>query len=152
VLLGVLKSIENELRRRELLGIEAAPACPLWFLAETERNVFLWRNGKSLDDVREFSFWIDLPALISKRRSQLAKPGGLNPFINPLWGSAPLDSDLLRHEFEYLEALEDLITTVFKQAEALSHASELIRKDLEQESASQRAAVILPAYAEGDRQ
>ena len=86
VLLGVLKSIENELRKREMLGISGQPTTPLWFLAETERNIFLWRSGKSLDDQRNYSFWINVPALIKKRRHQLKKPQGLNPFTNPLWG------------------------------------------------------------------
>jgi hypothetical protein len=129
VLLGVLKSVESELRRRELLGLSPSSASPLWFLAETERNVFLWRNGRSLDDSRDYSFWIDVPALI----------------VNPLWGSAPLDSNLIRTEFDYLETVEDLVTTVFKQAEALSHASESIRKELEREDVAPRIAVVLPA-------
>jgi hypothetical protein len=149
VLLGVLKSVESELRRRELLGLSPSSASPLWFLAETERNVFLWRSGRSLDDSRYYSFWVDVPALITKRREQLSKPGGLNPFINPLWGSAPLDSNLIRTEFDYLETVEDLVTTVFKQAEALSHASESIRKELEREDVAPRIAVVLPARQPG---
>ena len=69
VLLGVLKSVENELRKRDLLGSEGEPTTPLWFLAETERNIYLWRSGKSIDDQRDFSFWVDIPALRSEEHT-----------------------------------------------------------------------------------
>ena len=144
VLLGVLKTVETELRKRELLGSATQPSTPLWFLAETERNVFLWRSGKSLDDQRDYSFWVNTSALIAKRREQLRNPTGLNPFINPLWGSAPLDKDLIQHEFDYLDCVEELALTVFKHAEALSHASETIRSELERADISERVCVVLP--------
>jgi hypothetical protein len=143
VLLGVLKSVESELTKRELLGLKRHNAIPLWFLAETERNIFLWRNGKSLDDQRDYTFWIDVGALITKRREQLKKPHGFNPFINPLGGSLPMDARSIEEEVEYLETFEDLSETILRQAEALSHASETIRIELSH-GIDTRTAVVLP--------
>lgn len=142
VLLGILKSIENELRKRELITSYPTPPTPLWFLAETERNIFLWRSNQSLDDAKLYSFWVDIQSLINKRRDQLARPQEANPFINPLWGSGPIDPTLVEHEHDYLDALEDLIPTVFKRGESLSRASETLR--LEIDPCSSRTAIILP--------
>ena len=144
VLLGVLKSIENELRKREMLGISGQPTTQLWFLAETERNIFLWRSGKSLDDQRNYSFWINVPALIKKRRYQLKKPQGLNPFTNPLWGIAAFEYKLVDQERDYLDSFEDLADSVLKHAEALSVASETIRSEVAPGSL-QRPPVVLPS-------
>lgn len=144
VLLGVLKSVENELRKRDMLGVSGQPSTPLWFLAETERNIFLWRNGKSLDDHTDYSFWVDVSALIAKRRDQLSKPRGLNPFTNPLWGVAPYDDKLADQERDYLDSLDDLVGSVLKHAEALSVASETIRSDIAQGSLP-RLPVVLPS-------
>jgi len=146
ILLGVLKSVESELAKRELLGLKGENSTPLWFLAETERNIFLWRNGKSLDDQRDFSFWVDVPALIAKRREQLKKPVGFNPFINPLGGSLPMDPRSVDDEVEYLDTLEDLSGTVLRQAEALSHASESVRIELS-DGVDGRTPVVLPTGA-----
>jgi len=143
VLLPILKAVESELRRRGMLGTDLSNVTPLWFLAETERNVFLWRQGKSLDHQKEFDFWVDCRALIEKRRSQLKNPNGLNPFINPLWGCAPLDSAGLDRACDYLDDFEDLSGRILSHAVALSHASRTIRHELLPESKSQQA-VMLP--------
>lgn len=146
ILLGVLKSIESELTKRNLLGITADTATPLWFLAETERNVYLWRNGKSIDDHKQYSFWINIQALISKRREQLKRAKGFNPFINCLTSVTPKDPQAIAHERNYLDCIEELTETVFKHAEALSHASESVRLELIPE-AHERLLVVLPIPA-----
>ena len=138
VLLGILQAIETELHKRELLGTAAPKATPLWFLAETERNVFLWRNGKSISDSKEFSFWINIRALVLKRRGQLARTSGFNPFVN----LAP-DSGGIEYEQSYLDAVEALTETFFAQAEALSHASESIHRELTN-GTPLRPVVLLP--------
>ena len=148
VLIGVLKSVERELVRRGMLGAESETITPLWFLAETERNIFLWRSGKSLDDQKEFDFWIHVPQLIEKRRAQVEKPHGLNPFINPLWGGAPLDAGLVDRELSYLDEIEELSSVFLPHAEALSHASREVRRDLAPDSA-ERLTVLLPATRKG---
>ena len=142
VLLGILKSIENELRKRQLLAKTGTPPTPLWFLAETERNIFLWRNSKSLDDASLYSFWIDLGSLIEKRREQLETRQDHNPFINPLWGTAPLDASLVQNENDYLDAIEDLLPTVFRRAESLSRVSEALRIEMTPEM--EREDIIIP--------
>jgi hypothetical protein len=147
VLLGILKCTETELRKRNHLWSSGNPPTPLWFLAETERNIFLWRTNQSLDDARKYSFWIDLRGLISKRREQLSHPQDSNPFTNPLWGSGVMDTSLVDRERDYLDALEDLIPTAFKRAEMLSRASESLRVEIDPEAG--RSVVIIPAAGLG---
>jgi hypothetical protein len=147
VLLGILKSIENELRKREHLWSSGAPLTPLWFIAETERNVFLWRTNQSLDDAQKYSFWVDIRGLISKRREQLSRPQDSNPFTNPLWGSGALDPSLVERERDYLDALEDLMPSAFRTAEALSRASESLRLEIDPEAV--RTAIIIPSSGSG---
>ncbi len=144
ILLGILKSVEQELLMREFVGDPEQQATPLWFIAETERNVFLWRSGKSLDERSEFIFWVDIPALICKRRAQLERNRGFNPFIQSKIGPQSHDEQATQTEKLYLERIEDMISTIFVHAEALSHASESIRLELVPNS-SRRAAVTLPA-------
>src|SRR5438045_1804769 len=60
-----LKCVEESLTKRGLLP--SSISLPLWFLAETERNVFLWKHGLSLVNVEEFVFWIDVASLVDKR-------------------------------------------------------------------------------------
>jgi len=143
VLLGILKSVEAELRKRDLFGITLAETTPLWFIAETERNVFLWRSGKSIADLHDFAFWIDIRALIQKRRDQLSRVHGFNPFICSMWNSPSKDTKGLDQERDYLTALEDLLGSIFKHAEALSRASETVRAEIAPKS-SDRVVVVLP--------
>jgi len=147
VLLGILKSIESELRKREHLWSAGTPPTPLWFIAETERNIFLWRTNQSLDDARKYSFWVNIRELITKRREQLSRPQDSNPFTNPLWGSGPLDPSLVERERDYLDALEDLIPNAFRKAETLSRASESLRLEIDPEAV--RTAIIIPTPGAG---
>jgi hypothetical protein len=139
----VLKAVEVDLSKRELLGALANHSTPLWFIAETERNVFLWRNGKSIGDQSAFSFWIDIKELIRKRRSHLCRSTGFNPFVNLSPGSGGIDC-----EHSYLDALEELSTTIFKHAEVLSQASESIRAEIAP-GLPTRTAVVLPRLKAG---
>lgn len=138
VLLGVLKAVEQELSKRELLGSYSTHVTPLWFLAETERNVFLWRSGKSIRDYHLFSFWIDLRALIHKRREQLSRSAGFNPFVQVSTSFGETDAEL-----RYLDLIEELTDTIFRHAETLSHASECIRTELAP-TAPIRTRILLP--------
>lgn len=144
VLLGVLKAIEQELHRRELLGSATDQAMPLWFLAETERNVFLWRKGKSIDQRHQFSFWVDVPALIAKRRGHLSRCRGFNPFIC----QSPSDTGV-QHELRYLDQVEDLAESVFAKAAIVSRASEALHHELEP-SCALRTQVVLPYRPDGN--
>lgn len=146
VLMRVLKTVENELRRRKMVGSGHETVTPIWFLAETERNIFLWRQGKSLDDMDEFEFWVDLPRLLSKRRAQLENPQGLNPFTNPHWGNSPLDTRTVQHERDYLDDIEDLAECIIPHAEALSKASLAVQAELCKHSDT-ALKVLLPVAA-----
>ncbi|MFN4895998.1 MAG: hypothetical protein ACK5GN_08435 [Pseudomonadota bacterium] len=138
ILLGVLKAIEKELQRRGLLGAAAEHAMPLWFLAETERNVFLWRNGKSIGDYHEFNFWVDVPALITKRRRHLSRCNGFNPFVC----ASPSETGV-EHELRYLDQIEDLADSVFHKASVVSRASDSLRGEIEPTHAF-RTLIVLP--------
>jgi hypothetical protein len=140
--LGVLKAIENELHRRRFLGNTVDQAMPLWFLAETERNVFLWRHGKSIDDCHAFSFWIDVPALIAKRRSHLSRCNGFNPFVC----SSPSETGA-EHELRYLDRIEDLADSIFLKAAIVSRASESLHNEIDSSHAF-RTRILLPYRAD----
>lgn len=138
ILLGVLKAIEKELQRRKLLGRSADQAMPLWFLAETERNIYLWRSGRSIDDCHEFSFWVDVPELIDKRRKHLSRCRGYNPFVC----SSPSESGT-EHELRYLDQVEDLADSVFEKAALVSQASEPLLHEMQPERAY-CTSIVLP--------
>lgn len=143
LLLDALKTIEEQLQRRGMLPITYLHTFnPLWFQAETERNVFLWRSGYSLADEDEFEFWIDPQALLEKRLSLLNESDPKNPFVNPLWGLAPLDPESVRQEVDYLETLRSHLARIIGHASALSElGSELIQE----RDGFVRQTVVLPA-------
>jgi hypothetical protein len=142
VLWDVLRGIEMELQRKGLLS-PPAPASfnPLWFVAETERNVFLWQKGCSLIDQDQFEFWIDIPKLVQKRIRQLERQDGNNPFTNPLWGQAEQDSSLVECEREYLEQFDELLS----QIEGHAHALSIVGSEVQRELHGRRPRVVLPS-------
>jgi len=145
VLADILKTLEQELQSRGLLPTPDLDSFhPLWFLAETERNIFLWRNGFSLIQQDEFEFWVDLEALIQKRLAQLTQPDTANPFINPLWELSSSDADLIEREKEYLAHFIDALRKITAHAEALSKVASLIKEQVEPRG---RRKVILPNKA-----
>ncbi len=142
VLWEVLHGVEVQLQRKGMLPSNApASFNPLWFLAETERNVFLWQQGCSLIDQEQFEFWIDIPKLLNKRRAQLKKGNSANPFTNPLWGESEYDPSLADRENEYLEQLEELVAQVAGHAHALSIVASQVQRELHGED---RPRVVLP--------
>ena len=128
ILLVSLKVFENELTSRDL--VEGSCSSPLWFIAETERNVYLWRHGYSLDDADEFEFWVDIPALIQKRVDQLSRYSGANPFINPVWGLEVVDDEDIESDIAYLTALQDALPKILPHANALSRVNSEIYREL----------------------
>jgi hypothetical protein len=138
ILLGVLKAIEKELGRRGLLRPAVDQAMPLWFLAETERNVFLWRHGRSIDDCRAYNFWVDIPALIEKRRNHLSRCRGFNPFVC----GSPSETGA-QHELRYLDQIEDMADSIFLKAALVSRASESLQQELDPSQAL-CTSIVLP--------
>ena len=141
--LDLVRVLETELQTRQLIDRNTATLSPLWFLAETERNVFLWRKGYSLAQVDDFDFWIDLPSLINKRLTQLSNYDEQNPFMNPLWGGSISDPDTVRREEQYLRSILSLIEEIKTHLEALSLAAGEVQRELEPDVAY-REVIVLP--------
>lgn len=152
ILLDVLKTLELELQRRGMLsaceqssGAETPAFHPVWFLAETERNIFLWRNGCSLIEHDEFEFWIDVRALIAKRLGALERFDSDNPFVNPLWGSSLSVPSGGEAEKDYLERFLAVITSISDHASALCQVGSALIKEL-CPGAESRPSVSLPIH------
>lgn len=140
VLYDCIKPLETSLQRRGMLGRSAKSHYPLWFLAETERNVFLWRNGLSVLDADHYEFWIDLVELIDKRIGQLTIADEGNPFLGGIpfeEGGANLRQ--ASEEEHYLNTFLEKLTLIVAHAHALS----FVGSELGQEFNS-RQRILLP--------
>ncbi|MBX7138717.1 MAG: DUF4071 domain-containing protein [Oligoflexia bacterium] len=115
---------------------------PIWFLAETERNIFLWRNGRSLIEQDQFEFWIDVEALIERRLGQLTDPDFSNPFINPVWEVSSDSMAFVEAEREYLVAFKEALRLIQTHAHILSR----VASELRVEGSEQRRKIVLPAH------
>jgi hypothetical protein len=145
LLLSMLKTLESQFQRKGFLRKSSRDSFyPLWFLAETERNVFLWRGGYSLNRQHEFEFWVDIDALISKRLDQLESAASNAQHITSGWGIAVLDRDLAIRERDYLITLAGLIGKIQAHASALSHVGLILEKEIAP-SGIKRARVVLPS-------
>jgi hypothetical protein len=143
VLLEVLKALEEQLQLRGFIEDPATLGIhPIWFLAETERNVYLWRNGASLAALPSFEFWIDVNGLVAKRLKQLDNYDPENPFINPLWSLSSLDAKSLQHERAYLQNLREVFLSIEGHAHALSQVGSHFRDEI---SKTPRSLVVIPA-------
>jgi hypothetical protein len=135
----VLKTVEVQLQSRGLLAaFDSADFHPVWFLAETERNVFLWRHGLSLADRDDFEFWLDPRALVDKRLRQLDQathsfPGWASELAEP----APRDA-----ERGYLASFIEMLSKI----EAHAHALSIVASVLGAESAGARSRILLPVH------
>jgi hypothetical protein len=127
VLLNLFRTFESRLIEKCLLPCpQSLGLNPLWFLGETERNVFLWRNKKSIKDAEEYSFWLDVKKLISKRLAQLEASDPENPFLNPLWGSTSHNTDNHNSERRYLTELLKLYIPAEAHLAAISAVQALV--------------------------
>ncbi|MCB0310639.1 MAG: hypothetical protein KDD42_05360 [Bdellovibrionales bacterium] len=143
ILSEVLRSIETELRNRGMLQVSQLDLFnPLWFMAETERNIFLWRRGLSLAQADQFEFWVEPHRLVEKRLKQLSLAESENPFTNPLWGSSAADPDTTTREATYLSNLLENLERIQTHAHALSCAARLVLEDFGHENC--REQIVLP--------
>ena len=139
VLPTILKRLEDEFVKRGMVQRPASAAFyPLWFLAETEKNVFLWRHQLSLGDAQRFEFWVDPFALIEKRRSQIMRGGEQTSF-----GITDASTKIVSDEFEYLAELEHHLRKIFSHAEAFSAAASQVLRECTENSS--KNCVRLPA-------
>lgn len=118
----VVRMLEESLWRRG--SIQLPRSCtPLWFLAETERNVALWRRGYSLIAVDDFEFLVDLPELIAKRERQLAEANESNPFhLSPI-ESGDTALEVWQRELTYLQQFRELLGPIQVHLAALCAAA-----------------------------
>jgi hypothetical protein len=144
VLAEVLKTIETQLSARGFL-CEHKQACfnPIWYLAETERNVFLWKRGCSVVQQDEFEFWIDIDALIEKRLKQLESFDSNNPFLNPVWGLATPDKESAQQEREYLLSFREAVKNIESHLHALSRIGSALLKQYAS-SGEEKERIVLP--------
>ena len=145
ILLDSLKTLEIQLQHRDLLSQrdKAHSNQPIWFLAETERNIFLWRAGLSLADAKHFEFWVDIEELIKKRLNQLEQAGPDNPFLNPLWGSMVFDSQIAQNESEYLECFLNILNSIQNHANALSQVVSELMQEIDGKT-NEKRIILLP--------
>lgn len=127
---GMLKPLEVELQKRGLLRLpKSGPIAPLWFLAETEKNIYLWRNGLSILDAGDFDFLIDLKAIMEKRMAQLEAGDESNPLVNKNWAlddSAGLD---VEEEIAYIESFIDATIDMVPHLSALSQVARIMEEE-----------------------
>lgn len=146
ILLDSVKTLEQDLQKRSLLkGQSKEQVHPLWFLAETERNIFLWRSGFSLEDVDQFEFWVDINQLIDKRIKQIENYNPENPFFNSLWGFSNGSPESVSDECEYLKNFRELMSSIITHASALSAVTSLICREISNQE--ERKIIILPGVS-----
>lgn len=145
VLLEVLKTLEHQITARHLLpsNHKTQSFHPLWFQAETERNVFLWRAGFSIIEKDDFEFWINVPQLINKRLSFLKKGPTDSPFLHPKWSFSDDVSSSIDAEIKYLNELYELFDSVAEHATALCEVSSLVLAEISPVN-EQKTTVVLP--------
>jgi hypothetical protein len=144
VTIEVLKLMELHLQKRGLIPESVGTTFRyLWFVAETERNVFLWRNGLSIADANNFEFWIQVSDLIQKRLNQLASKDNENPFINPLWGAGTDSESSMETEKQYLEMFLEIFKRSAHHAHAICSMSKLLAKEVGSYQGP-TVAVVLP--------
>ena len=124
MLAEMLRQMEEHLLTRGLLKKDPCSQFnPIWYLAETERNIFLWKKGCSIIQQDEFEFWVDIPQLINKRLDQLNNLDQSNPLVNPYWGLSAISEQDLEDERNYLNNFLTLITSVQNHIAAFCEAS-----------------------------
>ena len=139
VSLESIHTFERTLSSRGLLAQGGLSS--IRFLAETERNVFLWRHGLSLRDKDRYDFWIDLRALIGKRVAKLSDSDPDNPFHNSSFGSSQVDPSSKAEELEYLDCFLDIMDKSERHLSALSVLGSML---CQERLGAEREVVILP--------
>ena len=129
LLYELLQPLERELSKRKMVRALPLSLNPLWFFAETERNIYLWRRGLSLSQATLLEFWVDISGLSIKRRQQLERIDSENPFLNPLWGMEQESSDFAALERAYLDDLEAALKVIGPHAHALSLAGSMLNEE-----------------------
>ncbi|MCB0353961.1 MAG: hypothetical protein KDD64_10565 [Bdellovibrionales bacterium] len=134
ILFPLLKKFESELQNRGMLpDTSQSDFFPIWFLAETERNVALWRLGLSLSYAEDFEFWISVEMLIEKRLMKLTSPDRENPFHGGFSKDLRFEDHLSQSEEEYIFQFRTLYTELATDFHALSVATSIAARELGEE-------------------
>lgn len=148
LLLDILKTMEVQFQRKGFLPDPSnASFHPLWFVATSERNNFLWRSGYSLNERDRFEFWVDPAALASKRMYQLELLREGFCFSNPTWGLAAPTEENINLELNYLQTFLAVTAKIQRHVYALSRAGLLLHRELHPESEPQDI-IVLPHMVE----
>lgn len=132
-----LKKYEETLLQKSLITKQfAATHGPLWFLGETEINIFLWRNSLSIAHRDCFEFWIDPIKLMEKRLLQLENVESDNPFQQDSFLFGPRDS-INKMEIEYLNQLATHLKPSLSHLHALTKVAKIATE-------SKTPVVLLP--------
>ena len=143
ILQELIKPLEERMRERGFLSsFSETLFYPMWFLAETEMNVFLWQNGLSLADRDYFEFWIDLEQLTEKRLAQLDAYDKENPFLSPLLGAAHATPRDIGQEEEYIASFKNSFAQLAAPSPALSCVGSALRA--ETPGTASQSPVLLP--------
>jgi len=159
ILLDFLRPLETALLDKDFLNESPGHLFyPLWFVAEIERNVFLWRNGFSLSDHVNFEFWVDMERLISKRNTLIGGECLDNPLVHPgeLLSDQPLLDDAGEREQLYLQEFEKIFAKISKHAQVLSTVTSQIQQELGSAPQEEITRIVLPysrsKYSQGKPQ
>lgn len=137
----IIRTAEIRMQQRGMLpGGQTLCHNPFWFLVETEKNVFLWRSGCSLEDKDNFEFLVDVDSLLDKRLNQLERQYSSDPTASIL-DNFDLSLDPVKAETEYLKALKETILPILNHLSALSEVQlEIISEHCQQTT----TRVVLP--------
>lgn len=145
VLLETLKLVELRLQRKGLLPHskeeQHAGWHPLWFVAETERNIFLWRNGHSLSEADRFEFWVNPHRLITKRLAHLKFKEYGTPSIPESWEGEHLTPSP-QCEDEYLALFGEILLKAENHLTALSRVVSITRLELQRPPQAPQVIVL----------
>lgn len=142
--IDILKTFEVRLQQKRILDPNHLSFGSIWFLAETEKNICLWRRGCSIAEEQRFNFYVNVPALVRKRISQLDSETVDSPFVNPLWGLVPPSTELLQLEKEYHLSFLSIWSKVEEHLLALRAIRDIIEWKTQPNANTTREVVILP--------
>ena len=131
----ILKALENQLVKRGVLPVSGNTVTPLWFCAETEERLYMWRTGTSIANKHRFSFWVRPPNLIEKRSSHLRRLREDEQEQFSLSCLSPPLGKCLEAEELYLNCLSETIKPLLSHSHALSKVETTIIEECASEEA-----------------
>jgi len=146
ILLDFIRPLESALIGRDFLSHTPGDTFyPLWFIAELERNTFLWRNGFSLANKVNFEFWVEVDQLIEKRQKLLGREQGPNPLSpDQLFEQVEEDTPNSDKERVYLQEFFKVYHKISQHAQVLSQVTSQIQREYLDTDKEEKPIIILP--------